>query len=100
MTIYAIWHGGSSYAYGDASDVETFPSKTAAAAALVERESSNGRAECWFSYAHRKPEGSYLPAVEGSSMTLYNADPFVDHDAEAYAVITLGPRGGVQHVQV
>lgn len=84
MKIYAMWHGGSSYAAPDnfrRRDVESFPSLQAA---IVEfRHRASGR-------------DSYYPAVdESSEMMIYRADPYRDSDAYPDLLLRVGPRGGV-----
>ncbi len=81
--IYALWHGGHGYSVGYVDDdTETFPSPDAARQAFRDR------------LANRD---GHTPGVdESSSMTLWHSDPRGEHDPYPDAMMTFGPRGGVQ----
>ena len=81
MRVLAMWYGGSSYAWGDLSDLEPFASVAEAKRELAHRASGSD---------------SYYPCVDSETtcMDLY-CDPLCGM-AEPFARLTLGPRGGVQ----
>jgi diadenosine tetraphosphatase ApaH/serine/threonine PP2A family protein phosphatase len=80
MQIYALWHGGSSYAVPTIpQDIERFDSIRAA------REAFKARRD-W---------DPYYPCVEGSSMYLYFSDPTGNPDPYPDRVLIEGPRGGL-----
>ncbi len=89
MKVFALWHGGSSYAPADQfnrRDIEEFDSIRDA---LAEFESRT-----------RDP---YYPCVDtapqdqgGASMWLCFADPFENGDLYPDRVVSFGPRGGVR----
>ncbi len=85
MKVWALWHGGFSYAHGDSDDVEEFDSIKDASHELRRRESG---------------ADSFYPCVEESSMVLFDYDPrplaSVSGDwYYPFCSIALGPRGGI-----
>lgn len=95
--IYAIWHGGSSYSFGEIpEDLETFDSIRDAKNALRERRDKG----YGYRQSFRRPDGTVeeilTPAVdESSTMTLYFYDPSEAHDPYPDRMLSFGPRGGV-----
>lgn len=97
MTIYALWHGGSSYAHGDVeTDVETFPSIRAAVDALQDRSKLGHGWQMPFYYADGRTARVYTPNADDSSMWLWFADPRGNADPYPDRVLSFGPRGGVR----
>ena len=81
MKVWALWHGGSSYAVPSIpDDLEEFTSIGAAR-------------ETFWSRADWDPQ---YPCVENSSMVLYFHNPTEDQDPYPDREVTMGPRGGVQ----
>jgi hypothetical protein len=95
-TVYALWHGGSSYSQGELDqDLEVFDSITAAKAEFETRYRS-GRYNT-FTYADGRSNRDDTPAVdESASMFVYLADPRGDSDPYPDRLIEIGPRGGVK----
>jgi len=87
MIVYALWHGGASYAPGSIeTDLETFDSLAAAKDA----------------FASRAGFDPYYPCVSedtaedgGPSMWIFLAEPD-SRDPYPDRIIEFGPRGGVQ----
>lgn len=97
MTIYAMWHGGPSYAHGYIdSDVETFPTLAAARDALISRERSGYWFQQDFAFLTRPAESKFTPCVESSSMTIWLADPTRNPDPYPDRILSIGPRGGIR----
>lgn len=91
MTIYAQWHGGSSYSYGGIEDRETFPSLRAAREALCSRRDSGH----WMPQTFAKITGTdtaLTPCVDETSyLDLYATETSDD----LIGRLEFGPRGGV-----
>lgn len=79
MIVWALWHGGHSYASPDMSHLETFESQTAAVEACRDRyDNVDGR----------------TPAVdESSGMTVWLADPSDSDDPYPDRLIVRSDRG-------
>ena len=76
MKVYADWYGGPNYSVPGPDDREEFPSIAAAKCALWARSDFD----------------PYYPCVQDSEMHLHHAA-----DSEyPFAVLTIGPRGGVR----
>lgn len=97
--VYALWHGGTSYAPGDWDHhLEHFPSITAAKDAFSDRRSSNGIWNCHVPYVFQEPQATRFPTVEDDAVMelfTYHPDP-EQADREPFAAIEFGPRGGVR----
>jgi len=71
--IYALWHGGSSYAAGDpVANLESFPSLSAARDAMERRFQEGAFYTQNFEFVNREPERVFCPVVgEDSSMLVW-----------------------------
>lgn len=86
MKVWALWHGGASYAHPEMSDAEEFPSIEAA------------KGEFWARRYWPPRTGSPdTPNVDDTAtMFLYAADPNETHDPLPEKRFSFGPRGGVR----
>jgi hypothetical protein len=102
MTVYALWHGGSSYGWGDENDLERFDSIKAAGEALLARERNGGYYMHDFDYVNREPDAVMTPVVEDSRMHVYLAldqdddGRFLLHGNGPDRILSIGPRGGLR----
>ena len=98
--VWALWHGGSSYAPGELPrDLEHFGSIAEARGALRDRATMGGRWPQSFRYVDRPAETALTPcADEGATMTLWTYDPRGEDDPYPSLVLELGPRGGIRRV--
>lgn len=91
MTVFALWHGGSSYAPGSIeTDLEAFDDVQSAAWALMYREHVGATVLQDFRYVHRAPERCYTPVTTDSEMLLYYSDPTDSPDPYPDAIATIG----------
>lgn len=95
--IYALWHGGGSYALGSLEhDLEIFSSLREARDALRSRESDGNWDRKRFDYADGRTEWTYTPCGDQTaSMTIWFADPRKENSYPDRQ-ITFGPRGGIR----
>lgn len=95
MIIYALWHGGSSYACGSvADDVETFASVEDACDALGDRAARGYWQRQTFTYTDGRTEHDYTPnADESPSMWIWHYDPRDLYDPYPDLIITLDGLG-------
>ena len=100
MKVYALWHGGSSYAHGYVdTDVEAFDTLADALSAYASRRDSGYWIPQDFRYVNREAESVHTPSVdETSSMWLWAADPTDDRDPYPWRIVETGPRGGTRVV--
>jgi len=97
-TVFALWHGGSSYSGDGMESLETFPSIAAAGDALRQRALLGHHYPQHFEYVNKPAEDALTPnADEGPSMTLYLGDDPTDvRDPYPDRLLTIGPRGGLR----
>lgn len=90
MTVYALWYGGSSYGESDPdTDLEAFPSLSAAGEALRARYERGYAFRQHFEFVRRDPESVFCPAVsESTRMLVYLA---LDRDERGPCVHENGP---------
>lgn len=99
MRIFAVWHGGASYAEPMIPDhVETFSSLQAA------RDEFESRCDRWatFHYADGRTDETETPCVSrdipeqgGPEMTVWLYDPRESDDPYPDRLIHFGPKGGI-----
>jgi len=81
MQVWALWHGGASYAVGTVDrDCEEFDSLRAAKRVLEARADFD----------------PHYPCVDESSMLIWFSDPRGVQDPYPDRELTIGPRGGVR----
>ena len=97
--VYGVWNGGASYAPGyQDTDLERFDSIKAAAEALKSRAFYGGHHRQTFDYVHKPADVTYTPnADDGAHVWLYRTP---EPDAEAFALLEYGPRGGVKRTNL
>lgn len=89
--VYAMWHGGSSYAHPYVSDhVEGFDTLDEVKYAFQERMHAS-RIPATFKYLDRPEETTYCPVVEESTMTVWYYDPRESTDPYPDLILTQGP---------
>ncbi len=94
MEVYALWHGGASYAHSTDQDVEKFPSIGAAVTALDDRHRLGYSFRQSFNFVNREPEHRYCPGVEDDSeMSIFLEDPTGYPDAYPDRLVRFGPHG-------
>ena len=98
MRVWALWHGGASYAAPYVSeDVETFASISEAREAFTDRYSSGHGFFQTFNYVNREQDHALTPAVsDDCTMTLWLYDPTEDTDPYPWKILSIGARGGVR----
>jgi hypothetical protein len=96
-SVYGVWDGGSSYVNGTApEDMEVFDSITAAKTALLDRANLGHRFPQDFHFVNRDAESVLTPVAYDGRIWLY-ATPTSD---EAFALLEIGPRGGVKRTNL
>lgn len=100
MTVYALWHGGGSYALGEISDsLETFPTLGCARDACASRWGTGSRWRQLFKYADGRQDYVFTPVVdETSGMHVWMSDPRGDSDPYPDHVICYAPGPGQSSV--
>lgn len=98
MKVYAQWHGGGSYSWGDPDkDLEVFPSLAGAMSQLKDRFTRGNTFRMSFTFADGRIEQDYCPCVDAdTSMLVFFSDPRQAHEPYPDRQLTIGPRGGVR----
>ena len=96
--IYGVWDGGLSYADGQyPDDLERFASIEAAGEALKSRATFGHYHEQRFDYVNKPASSALTPnADDEPRMWLYRTP----QSEEAFALLEIGPRGGVQRTNL
>lgn len=89
MSVYALWHGGSSYGPSYlADDLEKFESLDAAREAFSERMRAH-RFPATFRPVDREPFSVLCPCVEGSCMDIFLGDDDPRESTDPYPDLRL-----------
>ncbi len=72
MTIFAIWHGGISYAESTILDLETFDTIEKAESELEFRDACGNSRYSLFRFVSREHERNLTPAVTGSRIDVFD----------------------------
>lgn len=92
MIVFGLWDGGEGrYTESEPEDMERFGSLADARNALWQRWDNRG--PHLFNYVHKNPEHAETPSVgDDSRIRLYARE----YSEEPFAVLFIGPQGGVR----